>query len=54
MTIALCFWILMLVALAFGVLWSNRADWRGSGPSILVFLLFLLLGWAVLGAPIRG
>lgn len=54
MTIALCFWIVMLVWIVFGVVLPNRSDWRGAGPSLLLFLLFLLLGWQAFGAPIRG
>ncbi len=55
MTFGLVFWILMLLWLLFG-LW----DWRsptGYGPigsMLLLFVLFLLLGWRVFGAPIHG
>jgi len=53
MTLGLIFWILMLLWLVFS-LWQN---WPLSGPaiggSLLQFLLFLILGWQVFGAPIR-
>jgi len=56
MTLGLCFWILMLVWLAFS-LWSY---WPGApgGPAwannFFLFVMFLLVGWAIWGAPIRG
>lgn len=57
MTIGLAFWVIMLVGLIFGF-----ATWRGAiagsygwyGNSLLVFVLFLLLGWKVFGAPLHG
>ena len=56
MSIALAFWILMLIWLIFGV-----AQWRGMvgpygvwGHSLLLFILLLLLGWQLFGAPIKG
>ena len=57
MSLALIFWVLMLVWLVFS-LWSH---WPGSanaapvwGGTVLLFVLFLLLGWGVFGAPVRG
>jgi hypothetical protein len=58
MSIELCFWILMLLWLLFSVAWN----WPGSsigpygplGNSLLIFILFLLLGWKVFGAPLHG
>jgi Na+/proline symporter len=58
MTFGLAFWILMLLWLVLG-LWQN---WGGitsgqywpAGGSLLLFLLLLLLGWRVFGAPLRG
>ena len=65
MTLGLIFWILMLLWLIFGLWWS----WPGApgqptssgygylypiGNTVLLFILFLLLGWAVFGAPVRG
>lgn len=56
MTLGLAYWILMLIWLAFGLLlhfgyvdglWAN-------GNVVLLFILFLILGWQVFGPPIRG
>lgn len=58
MTLALIFWIIMLVWLVFS-LWLHWSP-TGGGPypvwanSFLLFILFLILGWGVFGAPIRG
>lgn len=54
MTFSLVFWILMLIWAVFG-LW----DIYSSSPygfrihSLMIFILFLLLGWRVFGAPIH-
>lgn len=50
MSFALCYWILMLVWLVFGV-WSN--GWKQSGGNALLFILLLLLGWTVFGSPLH-
>jgi hypothetical protein len=61
MTIGLAFWILMLLWLVFGLWWS----WPGAPQSrfyaffpaagtLLIFILFLLLGWHAFGPPIHG
>ncbi len=54
MTLGLAFYIIML-------LWLVGAFWRGWpggpqawGPDLLLFILFLLLGWHDFGAPIHG
>lgn len=53
MTLGLAFYILML-------LWLVYANWPGGAPyapwgnSIMLFCLFLLLGWRVFGPPIHG
>lgn len=57
MSLGLAFWILMLLWLAFGA-WQNWnagsvGPW-GWGGSLLQFLLFVLLGWKVFGAPLHG
>ena len=57
MTLGLIFWVLMLLWLVFGLaVHSGRltgvyVDW---GNTILLFILFLLLGWKVFGAPVQG
>lgn len=59
MSLGLIFWILMLIWAVFTAwsYWPNPATpsphivW---GSSALLFVLFLVLGWAVFGAPVRG
>lgn len=53
MTMALAFWILMLLWLVLD-LWSGWPNYPLVGRSLLLFLLFALLGWRVFGAPIHG
>ena len=53
MTLALMFWIIMVVFLLFGG-YSNRAafgTWAMNG--LVIWVLFALLGWAVFGAAIH-
>lgn len=57
MTLGLCFWVLMLLWLVFG-LWSN---WPATGSAIrplggtmLLFILLVLLGWHSFGPPIHN
>lgn len=55
MTLALAFWILMLVWLVFG-LWSNwpvSGNAKPAGGTLLLFILLALLGWAQFGAPLH-
>jgi hypothetical protein len=56
MGLGLIFWILMLLWLVFGI-WSN---WAAGTPSIkafggdlLAFILFLVIGWKIFGAPVQ-
>lgn len=56
MTLGLCYWILMLIWLVFGILvhFSFIAGtYTVLGNSALLFILFLLLGWQVFGAPLH-
>jgi len=49
MTLGLAFWVLMLIWLVFGVL-MHLSIIGGAWPSamsLLLFILFLLLGWQV-------
>lgn len=51
MTFALCYWILMLIWLV----WDLQASWPNLGrPSLLLFILLILLGWRVFGPPIHN
>lgn len=59
MTFGLAFWILMLIWLVFGLVWwgyptGPHAPYYPLGHTILLFVLFLLLGWKVFGAPLHG
>lgn len=56
MTLGLCFWILMLIWLVFGL-----ASWNGAvgpygnlGHTLLIFTLLFLLGWRCFGVPLHG
>ena len=54
MPLAIAFYVLMLIWLAFGYI--NRptpqpAFWWGG--TLMEFLLFMILGWAIFGAPIK-
>lgn len=56
MTLGLAFWVLMLVWFVFGVLvhFGVVAGAYAVGTStLLLFVLFLILGWQVFGQPIR-
>lgn len=54
MSIALAYWILMLL----WVVWAAWASWRTwpvfSPGELLIFALLLILGWRVFGPPIHG
>ena len=58
MSLGLMYWILMLVWLVFGIWikWPNRQNEgvRTSGGGVMLFILLLILGWHVFGAPIHG
>jgi hypothetical protein len=58
MTLALLYWVLMLLWLVFG-LWSNwpapgtPVGFRPLGGTVLLFILLLVLGWQVFGTPVH-
>lgn len=56
MSLGLCFWIIMLVWLVFGIL-MHFGFVTGvisiTANAILLFILFLLLGWQVFGPPLH-
>jgi hypothetical protein len=55
MTLGLAYWVLMLVWAVFGVLTHMgmiTGVWAG-GNIVLLFVLFLLLGWQVFGPPLH-
>jgi hypothetical protein len=56
MTLGLAYWILMLIWFVFGLLvhFAFVAGTYGFvGGTVLLFVLFVLLGWQVFGAPLR-
>lgn len=56
MTFGNAFWVLMFLWLIFGIAW-NRGWVDGTygpwGNWLLLFILFVLLGWKVFGAPLH-
>lgn len=57
MTLQLIFWILMLIWLIFGVAYHGgylAGPYGVWGNTVLLFVLFLILGWAVFGSPVKG
>jgi hypothetical protein len=59
MTMGLIYWVLMLIWLVFGIIWAGRfatgqiAQYPPTVNTILLFILFLLLGWKVFGRPVQ-
>jgi hypothetical protein len=54
MSFGLIFWIMMFLWLIFGI-WGywNNPPWNWWGHGLFLFILFLLLGWRVFGAPVH-
>jgi len=55
MTLGLAYWILMLIWLVFGLLvhFGYAGAYGATGNIVLLFVLFVLLGWQVFGAPLH-
>lgn len=55
MPLGLMFWILMLLWLIFGLVerWGPSGPYWAWGGSLVLFILLLLLGWQVFGAPVK-
>ena len=58
MPLSLAYWILMLLWVATGVWWGTTLPAGGRYPvygwSLLLFLLFIVIGLHDFGAPLRG
>lgn len=54
MTMGLIYWVLMLIWLVFGILIYNgyAGHYGAIGNTVLLFVLFVLLGWKVFGRPV--
>jgi hypothetical protein len=52
MPMGILFWVLMILWLIFGF-WSGAGSWVAYGSTLLVFILFLLLGWKTFGPPLQ-
>lgn len=53
MSLGLAFWILMLIWLVFRA-WQNWPNRVAIGGDLLIFILFVLLGWHAFGPPLHG
>jgi hypothetical protein len=56
MSLGLAYWILMLIWFVFALAWHGGfiAGYGPIGSALLLFILFLLLGWKVFGPPLHG
>jgi len=58
MPISFIYWFLMLLQIIFGMWWGwsqpAPARYGIAGGGIVTFLLFLLIGLKIMGAPISG
>jgi hypothetical protein len=57
MSLQLIFWIIMLVWLIFGFAYHGgylAGPYGVWGNTLLIFVLFLILGWKVFGSPVQG
>ena len=55
MTLGLCYWILMLIWLVWGLLthFGYTGPYSAGINVVLLFILFLLLGWQTFGPPLH-
>lgn len=55
MSFGLCFWILALLWVVLGLVWSwgRPPQWPAIGAGLIAFLMLVLLGWKVFGAPLH-
>lgn len=55
MTLGLAYWVIMLVWLVFGALthFGYVPGWGIGVSTVLLFVLFVLLGWQIFGPPLH-
>jgi hypothetical protein len=53
MSLGLLFWILMLLWLVLGPPWPG-VPWPAWPGHVILFVLFLVLGWKEFGPPLHG
>lgn len=57
MPMGILFWVIMLLWFIFGLWWNWRPEggpnFAPLGGHVLLFLLFMLLGWRVFGPPLQ-
>jgi hypothetical protein len=53
MSMSLAYWVCMLIWLVMGV-WSSWPNYKATGGNLLLFILLVLVGWRVFGAPIHS
>jgi hypothetical protein len=53
MSLGLAFWITMLIWLVLGI-YTNWPNLRSQGGNLILFILLVLLGWQVFGAPLHS
>lgn len=56
MTLALAYWLILLLWTVFGALPAIRkgSSWTDAGASLMPWLAAVLIGWHVFGPPIHG
>lgn len=52
MSLAIAYWVLMLIWLAL-VIYSSWPNLRSGGGNLVLFLLLVIIGWQVFGAPLH-
>lgn len=51
---ALIYWILMLLWLVLGGIDVWRSGWTAAPVNLILFILLLLIGLSLFGAPVKG
>lgn len=52
MSLALAYWIIMLVWLVLGV-WTSWPNLRAGSGNLILFVLLVIIGWKLFGAPVH-